>query len=987
VDLYSIANIALGGFFAFAAIHYLIQWWLSPSERRLLILAVLCAGAAAFCPWPVVLFYTRDPQLAQFALTMRLSLALAVQASCLVFLSHMPGSHGRVLAAVAAFQVGSAALNLLFPANTAALSTVDGHTIVSIQSAHPLWVALIYLTLYIAYVYVLFRAFAMRRKDVVGSIFVAAGAFATLAFGLFSVLIDLAGLQWRYPGALPQAFFVILMSVYLSRQYAERGRLTATSEHRFSTAFEHAPIGIALVGPDGHWLRVNRALCAMLGYSEGELGAITVHDVTHPDDRSSSLAAMDLVRSGQREDYEFEKRCLHKDGHSIWVHCSIALLQDEPGVPARLITQIQNVSERKQAELALRDSEARFRAVFEHAGIGIALVDRSGRLAQFNSSLQQMLGYTADELRSMTFADITHADDATTNIDLFKEMMEGRRSGYSLEKRYVTKDRRVIWAQLTATIVRDQSGEPQHGIGMVQDVSERKHAEQALKASEARFRELFEGVRDIVFTLGPTGVITMLNAAFETSGMKREEWIGRSYLDLVHPDDHRTALTALEESIDGRSPSPALLRIRTGTGYGYSEISTTPHLEGSRVAGAIGIGRDVNDRIQLEEQVRRAQKMEALGRLAGGIAHDFNNLLTVIIGVGRIVHANLDPGSSQAADVSEIIKAGERGATLTRQLLAFSRRQVLEAVDVDLNGVLTSLDGILRRMVGGDVTLQMVLAPDVQTIHADPGQVEQVVANLVLNARDAMPQGGALIIETANVDVDDEFVTSHEGALRGPHVRLTVRDSGLGMSPDVQSKMFDPFFTTKEDGKGTGLGLSTVLGVVQQSNGFIIANSESGRGTTFELFFPPASHAAALAAPPASGSRARGNTIETVLLVDDNQAVRDFATRVLRSGGYHVLTAASGKEAIELVGSDADHLDLVLSDLVMPGMSGVDMVNVFHADHPGLKVLFMSGHPAAVSALGAVGPLLRKPFTNGELIARVRETIEGEPLSRSPSSV
>jgi CheY-like chemotaxis protein len=338
--------------------------------------------------------------------------------------------------------------------------------------------------------------------------------------------------------------------------------------------------------------------------------------------------------------------------------------------------------------------------------------------------------------------------------------------------------------------------------------------------------------------------------------------------------------------------------------------------------------------------------------------------------------------------MAEIIKAGERAAALTRQLLAFSRQQVLEPHDLDVNAIVANMEAILRRMVGSDVTLKTILEAQAWTIRADAGQLEQVIANLAVNARDAMPGGGALTIETANVVLRDDFAVSH-GGTAGPHVRLTVRDTGTGMSAEVQSQMFEPFFTTKEPGQGTGLGLSTVLGVVQQSNGCIIATSEPGHGTTFDLFFPRAESAALpIAVPERSGGASRGG--ETVLLVDDTRPLREFAARVLRSVGYRVLTAGTGEEAIALVAQEGVFPDLVISDVVMPGLGGDGLVQTLLRENPALKVLLISGHPEAVlktSAANSGWQVLLKPFTETELIRTVREVIDREPSNRPHSAL
>ncbi len=383
-------------------------------------------------------------------------------------------------------------------------------------------------------------------------------------------------------------------------------------------------------------------------------------------------------------------------------------------------------------------------------------------------------------------------------------------------------------------------------------------------------------------------------------------------------------------------------------------------------------------RRQLEAQLLQAQKMEAIGRLAGGIAHDFNNLLTVITGRSEMMLVRLPPDHPLHRDVSLVLKTAERAAHLTRQLLAFSRKQVLAPRVLDLNGVVAGMTAMLRRLIGEDIELVTQLSPDLWGVKADPGQIEQVILNLAVNARDAMPGGGRLTIETANVDV--EALQDRLPHAAGPHVMLAVRDTGHGMDVATRARIFEPFFTTKEPGKGTGLGLATVYGIVQQSGGQICVDSAPGAGASFVVYLPRAEEAAGPAPPVAAATAPRGGT-ETILLVEDEEDVRELAVDILGEAGYRVLAAADGHEALRIA-AGADAIALLLTDMVMPRMSGRQLADALVPGRPGLRVLYMSGYAGTAAGRDTLqegAPFLRKPFTPAELLGRVRAVLEDRP--------
>jgi PAS domain S-box-containing protein len=514
----------------------------------------------------------------------------------------------------------------------------------------------------------------------------------------------------------------------------------------------------------------------------------------------------------------------------------------------------------------------------------------------------------------------------------------------------------------------------------------------ALAIRNARLYEEARGARDFLRSIAehsPAGIVTTdvrgrvtywSPRAQELLGYRPEEVLGRPVAEFQRGG--REAAHALMRRLraEGRiREHEAEILARDGRWVECRfSLALLRDSAGAEI-GTLAILEDTSERKRLEAQLRQAQKMEAVGRLAGGIAHDFNNLLAVIMGHSDLIKSVLRKGDALAHDVEQIRRASERAATLTRQLLAFSRRQFLQPQVIDVNTLVGNLATMLRRLIGEDVQLELRLDPDAGRVSADPGQLEQVVMNLTVNARDAMPQGGRVILETAPVVLDHAFVAAHPGSTAGAHVRLSIQDMGCGMGPDVLAHLFEPFFTTKEPGRGTGLGLSTVYGIVKQHRGYIDVVSEPGRGSTFAVYLPR------IEAKPATGRPAPRERLgpggrETVLFVEDEVALRDLMQRVLAKGGYTVLAAGDGLEALAAVEAHAGPIDLVVTDVIMPRMSGPELAARLRARDPGIRLLYVSGYTAdqlrSQTDLGADATLLPKPFTSDELLRKVREILD-----------
>ena len=512
--------------------------------------------------------------------------------------------------------------------------------------------------------------------------------------------------------------------------------------------------------------------------------------------------------------------------------------------------------------------------------------------------------------------------------------------------------------------------------------SKHKQAELALRESEERQQAILDNSPALIYTLDEGLRFTFVNRRFETLfGVKKDQIKNRTAREIFPAEIADILVSRCDEVLNEKAPREFEEVIPHEDGpHTYVSIRFPLYDSGQALCGLCSISTDVTESKMLEEQLRQAQKMEAIGRLAGGVAHDFNNLLTAIIGYSQIVLASLGPTAPLRKEVEEIQQAGKRASSLTSQLLAFSRRQVLQPSVIDLNRVVSNTTKMLRRLIGEDIHLATTLSPDLGRVKIDPGQIEQVIMNLAVNARDAMPEGGKLTIETSNTLFDEAYSREHINAQTGNYVMLAVTDTGIGMGAETRSHIFEPFFTTKEKGLGTGLGLSMVYGIVKQSGGYIWVYSEPGKGTTFKIYLPHVEGAEdAVLQRDEAEYLPRGT--ETVLLVEDEQAVRDLSARILRELGYTVIEASNGEEALAISRERANgELQLLLTDVVMPQMSGKLLTDMVKAARPGIKVLFSSGYTDnALVHHGSLEPgtaFLQKPFSPGALARKVREVLD-----------
>jgi PAS domain S-box-containing protein len=673
-----------------------------------------------------------------------------------------------------------------------------------------------------------------------------------------------------------------------------------------------------------------------------------------------------------------------RDGTERPIDDSAAPIRDAAGSVLGVVLIFRDVTERYAAEEALRASEALFRGAFEHTTVATVLLDLGNRFARVNAAFARLFGYSPEEMAGLGLEDITHPEDLAESYALRRRLLAGEQS-FVQQKRYRHRGGRTLWGVTNVSLVRDAEGRPLLYVGQVQDVTAQRQAEEALRASEERFRLLVESVRDhAIFMTDAAGFVVTWNLGAERLyGYRAAEAVGLHVAQFHTAEEVAAGAPAerLARAAESGAHQAEGWRLRKDGSRFWAEVITTALPDGTpgESRGFVVVSRDMTERRRLEEQFRQAQKLEAVGRLAGGVAHDFNNLLTVINGYSDVLLAATPPGEPNRDALSAIHEAGNRAAALTSQLLAFSRRAIVEPKVLDLNEVIGQSARLLRRLVGEDVILTTSLASNLHPVKADPTQLEQVVMNLAVNARDAMPRGGRLTIETRNLTLRAGEAGAYPDLPPGRYVQLAVSDTGVGMTDEVKARIFEPFFTTKEPGKGTGLGLAMVYGAVKTHGGHVSVYSEVGVGTTFKILLPATTES--LTGSWTGEVRLAPRGTETVLVAEDEESVRKFTRLTLETHGYTVLDGGCGAEALAAAARHPGPVHLLVTDVVMPGMGGRELAESLRARHPGLKVLYVSGYTDdAVVRHGiveATDAFLQKPFSPLALARKVRAILDG----------
>ena len=759
------------------------------------------------------------------------------------------------------------------------------------------------------------------------------------------------------------------------------------SEERFRSLVLNSSDIIAVIDVQGLIRYASPSVERVLGYTPEEFMQHAAFEYVHEDDWESAIRAMSEVAGEPGGSRSFEMRGRDKGGSWHWFEMTFTNLLADPNVRGVIANQ-RDITERKKAEERLLVTEEKYRSLVEDvpAVVYLAEFGPAGRWLYISPHIEALTGVSAEQWMSAPspWFDHLHPDDRERVLVEESKILGGSEGdSMFLEYRFLRGDGRIVWVRDEARRVATEKGTGPLMRGVMIDVTERKAAAEALRENEERFRSIFEAAPVGIGLVDLEGHTVQTNRVVqEMLGYSDEEFASVTFDTFTHQDDVALNRELFDEMARGERDffqmEKRFIHKSGSLVWANLTVSLIKDAEG-RPAYALGMVENITQRKTLEDQLRQAQKMEAVGRLAGGIAHDFNNLLAVIINCARFLAESIPPDHEFAQDLKDIREAGDRGANLVRQLLAFSRKEIVNPQVVDLNEIVRGMQNLLSRTLGEDVELDVRPSESPCPTKVDTGQIEQVIVNLAVNARDAMPNGGLITMTTENIIVGEDFARLYPGMTPESYVRLTMVDNGTGMSDEVLKHIFEPFFTTKARGQGTGLGLATAYGAVKQAGGYISAYSEEGQGSIFTVYLPRTVEAGAAARPKSrDGHPQRGS--ETILLVEDDDSLRRLVRRMLERNGFTVLEAATHNAAEGLFLENVDQIAAIVTDVVMPGGSGKELVERLLAINDRPPVLYMSGYPEDVIAHHGVldegVPFIGKPFTEEALVDRVRRLLD-----------
>jgi PAS domain S-box-containing protein len=766
------------------------------------------------------------------------------------------------------------------------------------------------------------------------------------------------------------------------------------SEEKYRLVVDNMADVITVMDMNLGFTYVSPSIIRLRGYTAEEVMAQSLEQIMTPEslqlvarvfEEEMKLEASGTADPGRTRILELEE--YKKDGSTVWLENHLSFFRDKEKKLVGIIALSHDITERKRAEEKLRESEKSYRDLFENANEAI-FVAQGGKLVFFNPRTVMMSGYSAEELGSRPYIEFIHPEDRDMFIRRHVRRMKGEELPHNYDIRIIHKDGNVRWVKLNVVAI-NWKGKPAT-LNFLSDITERKRAEEALVFNNIILRTQQEASLDGILVVDEKDIILSFNQRFvdlwgippDVMESKSDERALQAVVDkLASPEEFIRKVQHLHEIRDEICRDEIYLK----DGRSFDRYTAPMLGAGGKYYGRVWYFRDITERKQAEKereklqaQLNQAQKMEAVGRLAGGVAHDFNNMLAVILGYTEMALGRVDPAQPLQADLKEIMNAAKRSAAIIRQLLAFARKQTIDPIVLDLNETVEGMLKMLRRLIGEDIDL--VWRPDsgLWPVKMDPTQVEQLLANLCVNARDAIAQVGKITIETGNAAFDEAYCADHPGFVPGEYALLAISDDGRGMDRETQDKMFEPFFTTKELGQGTGLGLATVYGVVKQNNGFINVYSEPGKGTTFKIYL--ARQAVEDVEPQKKSEEAIPRSQgETVLVVEDEVSLLKLASEILDKLGYTVLTAGTPDKALRLVENYTGEIHLLMTDVILPEMNGRDLAKQIKAIRPAMKCLFMSGYTADVIAhrgmLDEGVQFIPKPFSMRELAAKVRTVL------------
>ncbi len=765
------------------------------------------------------------------------------------------------------------------------------------------------------------------------------------------------------------------------------------SEEKYRTILENIEDGYYDVDIQGNFIAFNDSMCRILGYPQEEMLGMNYHQFTDKENAKKVFKTFNEVYRTGKTAKEFDWQVIRKDGTKRYIEVSVSLQKNSSGKPIGFQGVSRDITERKQAENALAEREARYKRLLTSISDYVYTVEIMDGLpvrTVHGAGCEAVTGYVPDDFQAdpyLWYRMICEEDRASV-IQYAADVISGK-AGPFLEHRIIHHDGSIRWVRNTSVPHYDKQGRMLSYDSVIMDITERKRAEALLRTSEEKYRTILEIMGEGYWENDLKGTFTFVNdAACRMDGYGREELVGMNYRKLYSPETARKVREVFKKIYETGEPAFMIdteVPRKDGSVRIHESNAALLRDPSGKPIGFRNLVRDVTERKKAEEekaniekQLYQAQKMEAVSSLAGGVAHDFNNMLTVILGYTELIKSRLPQDDSLLNDILEIEKAAGRSKELTRQLLVYSRKEIIAPKPIDLNDLIVGSEKTASRLLGEDIELQFYPGKDIWKIKFDPSQLMVILINLVSNARDAMPKGGKLTIETENIQLNEEYCRVHLGFLPGDYVLLGVSDNGIGMDKETMQHVFEPFFTTKETGKGTGLGLATVYGIIKQNGGFINVYSEPGKGTTFKMYIPRSLEEGEVKKEAEEVLITSGTG--TVLLVEDEDMVRKITTEMLEAIGYTTLSIGSPMEALSLFKNDDTHVDLVITDMVMPQMSGKELSDRIKAMRPGVKVLFMSGYSTNVIADQGVlvegVHFIQKPFGMNDLARKVHDAIK-----------